>query len=164
MPRKTLPTGYWTFMCNPRIWEIDRFLRTDIQEDSYRIIPYQKPWFERGQLGVIRVGIDRRTQIELKGFPRLEAGIYAIVEVISEPSLQVANNLEFYLYPPQKSSAHIPRVQIRLYRNLLSQPLLFSDIKNDPLIQEDSYLVKGFQGASMPLHPLSFRRVLELSE
>lgn len=164
MARKTIPTGYWTFMCNPRIWEIDRFLAEDIKEDTYRVIPYQKGWFEVGQLGVIRVGMDKRTRAERKGRAKLEAGVYAIVEVCSEPKFRLATKPEFYLNPSRKVQAPILRVDIRMYRNLLKQPILFADIEDDPVIQEDPYLLKGFQGASMPLHPLAFQRILEWSD
>ncbi|MEM7371032.1 MAG: hypothetical protein AAF587_20625 [Bacteroidota bacterium] len=164
MVRKTSPTGYWTFMCNPRIWEIDRFLAAGMSEDTYRIIPYQQSWFEKGQLAVIRVGIDKRTRMERNGRPKLEAGIYAIVEIRSKPRLQLATKPEFYLQASPKVLQPILRVKIRLYRNLLRCPILLSDLQSDPLIQEDSYLLKGFQGASMPLHPLSFQRILELRD
>ena len=27
-------TGYWTFFCNPKKWEIDRFLESNIEYDT----------------------------------------------------------------------------------------------------------------------------------
>lgn len=37
MARKTYPTGYWTFFCNPRKWEIDVFLRTAKTQVDWRV-------------------------------------------------------------------------------------------------------------------------------
>ena len=162
--RKTTPTGYWTFMCNPRIWEADRYLASGVKEDSWRIIPYQKNWFELGQLGVIRVGSDGRTKKELNGRPRMQAGVYAIVEVISLPEVQQVNNTKYYLHASPKKLLPSLRVGIRILSNLLASPVLFSAHGEDERIQEDAYLVRGFQGASMPLHPLTFQRILELTD
>ena len=162
--RKTIPTGYWTFMCNPRIWEADRYLASGVKEDSWRIIPYQKNWFEVGQLGVIRVGVDGRTKKELNGRPRMQAGVYAIVEVISPPEIRQVNKPQFYLHASPKKLLASLRVGIRIISNLLKSPVLFSYHFEDERILEDPYLIKGFQGASMPLHPLAFQRILEITD
>lgn len=163
MARKTHPTDYWTFFCNPRFWEVDRFLLSGYQDDSYRIIPYQRNWFEIGQLGVIRVGIDRRTKAELNGRKKLIPGIYAVVSISGLPEDRSATRPEFYLKPNQKSFSITPRVQVSIVKNLLNAPLLLENLKNDDYIREDPYLLKGFQGGSMPLHPLTMQRLLELS-
>lgn len=164
MARKTYPTDYWTFFCNPRIWEIDRHLSSNPKEGNYRISPYQKSWFEVGQLGVIRVGVDNRNRKELGDKPKVKPGVYAIIEVISEPFIGLSDHPEFYLNNHPKASIASPRIRYRMVKNLLHHPLVFAQLSEDELIQEDPYLVKGFQGASMPLNPLSFRRILELAE
>src|SRR5688572_14328561 len=65
--KKVSSTGYWTFFCNPRMWEIDRFLDTGIVEDNFQITNWQRDWFEAGQKAVIRVGNDFRTLKQLDG-------------------------------------------------------------------------------------------------
>lgn len=161
--RKTFPTDYWTFFCNPRIWEIDRHLSANLETGNYRITPYQRTWFEVGQLGVIRVGIDNRNRKELQGRPKLKPGVYAIIEVIDLPQQTLSDQLQFYLNAPQKAMNPSWRIQYRMVKNLVEAPILFEMLKEDELIQEDPYLVKGFQSATMPLHPLTFRRILELA-
>jgi len=164
MAKKTFPTSYWTFFCNPRIWEIDRHLASLPKTGNYRISPYQKSWFEPGQLGVIRVGIDNRNKKELEGKPKLQSGIYAIIEVSSFPVESTSSDPEYYLGAHPKAIQSSWRITYRMVKNLLYAPLVFAKLKEDELIQEDPYLVKGFQGASMPLHPLTFRRILELAD
>ena len=161
--RKTFPTGYWTFFCNPKIWEIDRHLSAELEVGNYRITPYQRNWFEVGQFGVIRVGIDNRNRKELAGRVKLKPGIYAIIEVINLPEETLSDRPEYYLHAPQKALQPSWRISYRMVKNLLKTPLLFESLKHDDLIMEDAYLLKGFQSATMPLHPLAFRRILELA-
>lgn len=80
-------TGFWTFYCNPKKWEIDKFLGDNILEDTYSITEDQKLLFSKGQFGVLRVGVDRRNKKELGGRNKLEPGIYAIVEVVDKPKV-----------------------------------------------------------------------------
>lgn len=58
---KVQPTGYWTFFCNPAKWEIDEFLKTNTEIDTFAISNFHKDYFKAGQWGVIRVGIDKRS-------------------------------------------------------------------------------------------------------
>ncbi len=153
-------------MCNPRKWEADRFLRSGLQEDSWRMIPYQRrwDWFEAGQLAVIRVGKDNRTLQELAGRPRLQPGIYALVELTHPPALLPPTQPNFYLATVPRAQLTVPRIRIRLVENLLDRPLLLDKLRNEPEIQEDPYLIRGQQASLMPLHPLAFRRILEIME
>jgi len=161
---KTAPTGYWTLMCNPRKWEADRFLRSGLTEDSWRMIPYNKKWdwFEPGQLAVIRVGRDSRTKAELKGRKKMLPGIYALVELIAPPAERGPDKPGFYLPTAKGADRIVPRIKIRLVENLIDRPLLLEDLKVYPEIQEDRYLIKGQQASLMPLHPIAIRKILEL--
>lgn len=164
MANKTQKTGYWTFMCNPKRWEIDKFLRSGVEVDTYRITPYQKDWFEKGQLGVIRVGRDNRTKKELVGRPKLESGIYALVEIISEAFSQEETNFEYYLNPPETTWVESLRISFRIIENLIDRPLLFKHLTNEAEIQQDPYLVSGFYSASIPLLASSYQRIVKLIE
>jgi hypothetical protein len=77
-------TSYWVFVCNPKKWAIDRFLDRRIEHDSWGVRPSDRDKFSPGQLGIIRVGVDRRSIAERDGKPALEPGIYALCEVESE--------------------------------------------------------------------------------
>lgn len=149
-------TGYWTFFCNPAKWEVDRFLENDPHEMTYMVTTWQADFFQTGQLGVIRVGGDRRTKKILAGRPRLEPGVYAIVEVVG-PALTGGREPDEYWLDWSEEKSGRPFVELRILKGLLDDPLLFKDL--ELAAREDPYLVDGFQAASMPLSPSAFRAV-----
>jgi hypothetical protein len=65
IPRPETP--YWVFVCNPKKWAIDRFLDRRFEHDSWGIRPADRDRFAPGQLGIVRVGVDRRTVAERNG-------------------------------------------------------------------------------------------------
>jgi len=162
---KTKITGFWTFFCNPKFWAVDEFL-LNIRPNfvsEYRITSWQKNHFEKGQLGVIRVGIDGRNQTQLNGRKKLERGIYAIVEIMGSPVPQVKENSGFKIEHQKDESGRFV-VPIKYIRNYIENPILFSDLENDIMIKSDLYLLKGIQAASMPLLEDSFNRILLYGE
>ena len=74
---------YWVFVCNPKKWAVDRFFDRNIEVDSWSVRPADKDKFAPGQLGVVRVGVDKRNAAERNGRPPLDPGIYALCEVVS---------------------------------------------------------------------------------
>jgi hypothetical protein len=46
-------SGYWTFFCNPKKWEIDKFLVSGKVYDTYQITDWQKEQFQPGQLAIV---------------------------------------------------------------------------------------------------------------
>lgn len=149
---KIEPTGFWTFFCNPKKWAIDDFLLSNKIEDTFSITEWQKDWFKKGQIGVIRVGHDYRSKEQLDGKPRLKRGIYAVVEVIGEPVYSSDRDEHYY----EENNQNSFRVPVRYIRNLLYKPLLLEDLD----LQEheyDKYLIEGFQASSMPLNPQTIR-------
>jgi len=154
-------SGYWTFFCNPARWQIDKFLSSGIQDDAYQINKWDQEEFAPGQLGVIRVGVDHRNRQQLEGRPKLHPGIYGIVEVRSFAEKRVDAPDEFWLdWSPEIQKK--PVVQIHYLKNLLSNPILISEMKQDPGI-DDPYVVRGFQASSMPLTSQSFLRICEIA-
>lgn len=93
---KTEITGYWTFFCNPQIWEIDKFLATNVEYDTYQVNGWYKDNINPGQLGVIRVGNDNRSKEQLGERKKLSSGIYAVVEILDTPKISTELS-EFYL-------------------------------------------------------------------
>lgn len=162
---KIKATGYWTFFCNPKFWDIDEFL-SNIEQDfesEYRITSWQKDFFFRGQLGVIRVGNDTRTRKQLGGREKLKKGIYAIVEIIGTPYQQIKSESNFRINH-QKGEASRYIVPIKYQRNYILSPILFESIQYDDVIKSDPYLLKGIQAASMPLSEDVLNRILLYGE
>lgn len=159
---KTEFTGYWTFFCNPARWEIDRFLKTNEKRDTYQVTEWQKEYFHPGQLGVIRVGTDRRTEKQLGGRDRLEAGIYGIVEIKSVFQKRAVKPDPYWLdWSPKELEK--PVVEINYLENLLGRPIKLSELQDDEQI-DDPYLLRGFQASSMPLTIQTFQRIVELTQ
>jgi hypothetical protein len=67
------------------------------QDDAYLITKWQQKVFAPGQLGAIRVGVDRRNRQQLEGRPRLYPGVYGIVEVRSFPEKRADSPDGFWL-------------------------------------------------------------------
>jgi len=155
-------TSYWTFFCNPKKWEIDKFLASGKVYDTYQITDWQKEQFHPGQLAIIRVGIDKRTKKELEGRPSLAAGIYAIVEILSVAKFRQNKPDKFWREWTDKELEK-PIVEIRYIKNLINSPLLIDQIKSDDEIQMDKYILRGFQASSMPLDNRAFERIIQLT-
>jgi len=162
---KTKITGFWTFYCNPKYWAVDEFLLTakSQEKSEYRITSWQKDHFKKGQLGVIRVGIDGRNKAQLNGREKLEKGIYAIVEIIGIPAQHTKSKSNFKIKRNKHESERLI-VPIKYIRNYIKNPVLFTDIENDIIIKSDAYLLKGIQAASMPLLEDTFNRILLYGE
>jgi hypothetical protein len=154
-------TGYWTFFCNPARWEIDRFLATNPPCDTYEVTAWQQHHFKPGQLGVIRVGVDRRTKRQLGDRSRLQPGVYALVEIMTEPREREQPPDPFWLDWTEQE-AEKPIVDIRFLGNFLHNPLYLDELRLLPEIN-DPYLIYGFQAASMPLNEQSFKAILSLT-
>jgi len=160
MNRSTVkPTGYWTFFCNPKKWAIDDFLMSGKVYDTFSITHWQKDWFKKGQLGVIRVGHDQRTKKQLNGKPRLKPGIYAIVEILNTPIISA--DRDDYWLEKDESEKETYRVEIKYLKNLLCKPIPLEYFSEENAPEYDKYLVKGFQASSMPLNPQTFQSIIK---
>ena len=67
------------------------------QDYAYHITKWQQEEFAPGQLGAVRVGVDRRNRQQLEGRPRLHPGVYGIVEVRSFPEKRADSPDGFWL-------------------------------------------------------------------
>ena len=157
---KTEITGYWTFMCDPKRWEIDKFLATNNEYDTYQVNDWYKDDVKPGQLGIIRVGIDHRTKKQLGERKKLSPGIYAVVEILDTPILSTDVS-EFYLNEEDQEKEKL-RVKIRYLKNLLNTPLLLVKLKQNGILSRDQYVINGFQRASMPLRNDAFEEIINL--
>ena len=114
-------TGYWTFFCNPKRWDIDDFLSSGKVYDTFTVTDWQKEQFKRGQLGVVRVGYDNRTLEQLGDKERLNRGIYALVEVLGEASL-MEESFSDYINDEELIEQRY-RVEIKYIKSLLNNPI-----------------------------------------
>lgn len=153
-------TGYWTFSCNPRIWEVDKFLNQGGKVGYFR---FSLPWYSEeihpGQLALVRVGHDKRTIKQLEGLPRIKRGIYAVVEILSAPTERTEPPDKFWL-DWQPGDFGKPVVKVQYIHNLIDNPLLYEWMEADPIVRQDRYLVKGFRKVIMPLRADVFKYVL----
>ena len=155
------PTGYWTFYANPKRWEVDKKLSLQIIDDYYTISNFHKEYIHKGHLGLIRVGNDYRTKKQLNGREKLERGIYAVVEILSEPKFIYPPDDEYYL--DEDLSKKRFRVKIRYIKNLLNNPILIDDNSLNNIVY-DKYLIKGHQASTMPLKRETFLDIIHLLE
>ena len=114
--------------------------------------------FPRGQLGIVRVGIDRRTLSQLSGNRRLEAGVYALCEVESEAFDGTGANGEFWA-PGQGREPGWSSVALRYLRTYRHDPLTIKRLRNErPDLS--TQLLNGFEATSFPIAPNDFRAVM----
>ena len=153
-------TPYWVFVCNPKKWAIDAFLEKGITRDSWGVRPSDRARFAPGQLGVVRVSLDRRSLEERGGKPPLEAGIYALCEVESEVYEGTGASDEFWAEGAAREPGW-PTVRIRYLRTYLGAPLTIQTLKEkapglSPL------LLDGFQASSFPITAADYHKIVEL--
>jgi len=156
-------TGYWIFFCNPKYWQIDEFLETDEINSTWRITDWQKDYFQKGQLAVIRVGNDSRTKLELGEKEKLKAGIYGIVEIMSDAMSMPDSDGQFWINSEKYVEERL-RVKIRYIKKLLDNPILLSDLKNLNDFQNEKALLNGRQASSWSIEKETFNKILELAD
>jgi hypothetical protein len=153
-------TGYWTFFCNPAKWEIDKFLATNTEYDTYQVNDWYKDSVKPGQLGIIRVGVDKRTKEQLGDRHKLSSGIYTIVEILDTPKISTELT-HFYINEEDQGKEKL-RVKIRYLKNLLNRPLLLETLRLNLVSNQDQYLIDGFQRSTMPLRKDTFKEIISL--
>ena len=159
---KTTPSSadapYWVFVCNPKKWAIDRFLDRRVERDTWGVRPSDRERFAPGQLGIVRVGVDRRTAAERNGGPTLEPGIYALCEVES-PTFDGTGASDEFWAPDEAREPGWPTVTLRYLRTFLDAPLTIARLRSEAP-DLSPLLLNGFQAASFPIPVKDFHRVL----
>lgn len=153
-------TPYWVFVCNPEKWAIDKFLAGGIDVDTWGVRPSDSDKFAPGQLGVIRVGVDRRSAADREGRPPLQPGIYALCEVESNAFPGTGSHDSFWADGEEREPGW-PTVRIRYLRGYLHAPLTIARLKAEkPNVSH--LLLNGFQASSFPISEADFHAVLDL--
>jgi predicted RNA-binding protein with PUA-like domain len=156
----SIDNHYWVFVCNPKKWAIDRFLKTERQIDTWGVRPSDRGRFSPGQLAVVRVGVDRRSAAERHNGERLTPGIYALCEVQSKAFPATGAGDEFWA-PKARRAPGWPTVIVRYVRTYQDHPLTIDTLRQAaPKISP--LLIKGFEAASFPISSDDFRAVLAL--
>ncbi len=154
-------SGYWMFICNPNKWEIDRFMRSGVLEDTYSISEYHKDYFKKGQMGIVRVGRDSRPKKKLGDNPKLLPGIYAVVKVLSEPEMLVSDKGNYWIDQEAKMTPRL-RVRLKYLSTHLDDPVLITDLNGTQIVENDPLIIKGVQASSFPILKTSFDFIVAL--
>ena len=157
-----MENNIWTFFANPKYWYVDDFLKSKKSDSEiyYSINTHHKDRFKIGDIGVIRVGKDSRNKSQLDSKEKMNSGVYAIVKVMSTPELVKDNDSEFYANKDDADKEKW-RVKIKVTKNLIDSPIVFNE-KNKVELENDKFLVNGFQRATMPLEKDVFYNILAL--
>lgn len=157
---ETISAPYWVFVCNPKKWAIDRFLERGIEHDTWGVRPSDRERFAPGQLGLVRVGVDRRSGKQRKGKSKLEAGIYALCEVESKAFPGTGANDEFWASGAGRQPGW-PTINIRYLRTYAASALTIERLRHEnPNVSRQ--LLNGFQAASFPIPASDFHAVMQL--
>ncbi len=138
-------------MCNTSQWNADEWLSLNEDSLSYRISGHHELDVLPGQLGILRLNDDRRSNTQRKGRPKLQAGIYAIFEVVGRPFFGEDEDVRHY--SNEESSRPRWRVGVRVIANLLHAPVLASDL---PDSLEFSYIHRPLQTSTIPISEDAF--------
>lgn len=122
--------------------------------------PADRARLATGQLGIVRVGVDRRTAAERNGNPPLWPGIYALCEVESEAFPGTGANDEFWADDEGRSPGW-PTVKLRYLRTYMNDPLTIERLRGErPGVSK--LLLNGYQAASFPIPADDFHAVMSL--
>jgi hypothetical protein len=131
--------NYWMLICNPKKWEIDKFIRAGRIDDSWKVRRGDEHEIGNGDLALIRVGNDNRSHRQLGLSPKLKPGIYALCMITSDPRPGDGSSSEFdgEERPPRQPGYQ--EVGIRYQATFLRSP--FSDVCS-PHSRKKGYCVR----------------------
>lgn len=151
---------YWTLVCNPRKWAVDRFLEQGLEYDTWGVRPSDAPRMGPGDLCVLRVGVDRRPERERHGRPQLASGIYALCEISSAAFESYGTSRELWA-EAHAPTASRPTVLIRYARTFLHAPLTIERLR-ERRPELSKLLLEGFQGSTFGITREDFEAIAAL--
>jgi len=157
--RKLPITGYWLFICNPNYWAVDVWLALGERQLLYKIPKEYQIFMKPRQQGLLRVGKDQRSKLKRANRPRLEAGIYAWVEIVDEPIFSSDPDPRGY-YNQEDANKATWRVKIKILNNMLRKPILSNTLPDEPPFR---YIHLPLQRATLPVEESVIKYVLNLS-
>ncbi len=150
-------TGYWTFINQPKTWPFDKYMDgkkvdSDIYPKSMWYVGRYLKDFKIGDWVLLRICPDKRNKDELGGKERLEPGVYAIAKITKSISPRDMAS---------KSKSKKP-LEIEFVNCFLNTPILIDQIKSNPVLKQDKYLVSPHQISAIPLREDAFREICSL--
>jgi hypothetical protein len=136
--------NYWVFQGNPNIYDSSAALKAG----------YLKSWKVAAHKDKIQIG----DQVILWQTGS-QSGCYALAEVTSEVKVFEEETNEQQYYKNLTDSLPTERVTIRIIKNLVEDPILWSDIKDNPVFSE---LKAGNQGTNFSATEAEFNELLHL--
>ncbi len=149
---------YWVFVCNPKIWHIEKLLTSSETLDTWSVSKSDAKHFAPGQLGLVRVGVDRRTKSELQGGRPLHPGIYALCEVESSAYPGTGADSPYWA-KGQSREIGWPTIKLRYLRKYLAAPLTIEEMRKiRPTLS--SQILEGFQSATFRVSRNDFSAIV----
>ena len=156
----------WVFVCNPKKWHVDDFLRSGERFDSWALddrflsVP-PKP----GDVALIRAGNDARSDQARNGNPKLTPGIYALCEITSGVYRGQGVSSRFWHgadESPRSPDEKYSTVDWQLVASFLAAPITVDRIRSElPGIQ--TQVINQPQARSYPLSRQDFDGLLFLA-
>ena len=134
--------NYWIFQGNPNIYDVTSALKAGNLK-SWKVAAH-KDKIQIGDQVIIWQTSDN-------------AGCYALAEVTSEVSVLEEEEIEQQYYKNPSNSKPTERVTIKILKNLVEEPILWSDIKDDPVFIE---FKAGNQGTNFSASQKEFDTLL----
>lgn len=153
--RKLPPTGYWMFVCNRTRWDGEAFLRSGVDNLLYMVSEHNQSEMKVGDLGIIRLNSRNGTR---KRSARPE-GVYAIVEVIQEPTIR-SDESDVHYKDSTDAKSETPRARIKILNNLVDTPVAATALPRDP---DFDLIRKPLMTSSIPITQFAFNEILKES-
>ena len=148
-------TGYWTLISNPKYWpEIFEILEGDLEVCGNKLRYADVPFIGPGLLGVVRITTDQRSAAQRKGDFKREAGVYAVVEITSDPYLRQQTEV---------NQGKDYGVDYRFIKKFAGAPLTADDLRENEDIT-DKYVLNPIQASSIPLNKETFDALVRLAD
>ena len=140
------PSNYWVFQGNPEIYDITKALKAG----------HLKSWKVAAHKDKIKIG----DQVILWQTGSL-SGCYAFAEVTSDVNIFEEETNEQQYYTETLNTNATERVQIKIIKNLVEDPILWKDIKEHPTFLN---FKAGNQGTNFSATEAEFNALLHLYE
>lgn len=139
------PTNYWIFQGNPNVYNITKALKAE----------HLKSWKVASHKDKIQVG----DQVIIWQTGN-QAGCYALAEVTSEVGIFKEEDFEqqHYINKEGEEDSNTERVKLKITKYLADDPILWEDIKDDPIF---SNFYAGTQGTNFSATEKEFNALLE---